>query len=103
AVAAIERAGRNGVGQVERLADGARGQHLYLQLALSHVVDLACVVLRELVENVVGRPGALEAQRHRRALRAGNGRKTQGRGARYGRRAREETKAGRGGVVQGLL
>ncbi len=68
AVAAIERAFRNGVEQVERGNDGAGGQDLDLQVAAGHVVDLPGEVGRVLVENVLRRPGALPTHRDR-ALR----------------------------------
>ena len=41
----------------------AGGQHLDLQVAARHLVDLLGVVERELVEDILLRPGALPAHR----------------------------------------
>ena len=62
AVAAVERALVDRVEQLERRHHRAGGQHLDLQAAAGHVVDLLGEVLRVLVEDVLRRPGALEAQ-----------------------------------------
>src|SRR5690606_11089336 len=73
-----------------------------LQLAAGHVVDLLRVVAGELVEDVVGGPGALEPQRNGRVLRPGNSRKTQCGGARDGS-AGDELAAGLCDVLHGFL
>ncbi|KAG1372838.1 hypothetical protein G6F60_015590 [Rhizopus arrhizus] len=59
-VAAVQRACRHRVQQVARLHARPGGQHLDLQLATGHVVDLLRIVARELVEDVRGGPRALE-------------------------------------------
>ena len=61
AVAAVERALGHGVEQAERRHHRARRQHLDLDVAPGHVVDLLGEVVRVLVEDVLGRPGALPA------------------------------------------
>ena len=63
AVAAVERALRHGVEQAEGRHHRAGGQHLDLEVAAGHVVDLLGEVERELVEDVLLRPGALPAHR----------------------------------------
>ena len=62
AVAAVERALVHRVEQLEGRHHRAGGQHLDLQPAAGHVVDLLGEVGGVLVEDVLGRPGALEAQ-----------------------------------------
>ena len=68
AVAAVERALRDGVEQAEGGHHGAGGKHLDLEVAAGHVVHLLGVVERVFVENILGRPGALPAHADR-ALR----------------------------------
>jgi hypothetical protein len=68
AVAAVERAFRHGVEQPEGRHHGAGRQHVDLQVASRHVVDLLGVVEGVFVENVLRRPGALKAHADR-ALR----------------------------------
>ena len=62
AVAAVERALVDRLEQLERRHHRAGGQHLDLQAAAGHVVDLLGEVVGVLVEDVLRRPGALEAQ-----------------------------------------
>ena len=69
AVAAVERALRHRVEQAEGRHHGAGRQHLDLEVAAGHVVDLLGEVERVFVEDVLGRPGALPAHADR-ALRA---------------------------------
>ena len=72
AVAAVERALRHGVEQAEGGNDGAGGQHLDLEIAAGHVVDLLGEVERVLVEDVLRRPGALPAHGDRARLPLGD-------------------------------
>ena len=60
---------------------GAGRQHLDLQAPAGHLEDLLRVVDGELVVDELHRPGALEAQRDRRRLRARDGREAAERGA----------------------
>ena len=62
AVAAVQRALGHRVEQAEGRHHRAGGQDLDLQFAAGHVVDLLGEVERVLVEDVLRRPGALEAQ-----------------------------------------
>jgi len=78
-MAAVQRALVHRLQQLEGRDDGAGGQDLDLELAAGHVVDLLREVGRVLVEDVLGRPGALEAQRY--GLRAGDHRRGHGAGA----------------------
>ena len=66
-MAAVERALRDGVEQPECRNHGAGRQHLDLEVAAGHVVDLLGVVLREFVEDVLRRPGRLPAHADRAA------------------------------------
>ena len=50
--------------QLEGRHHGAGGQHVDLEAAARHVVDLLGVVERVFVEDVLGRPGALASQGH---------------------------------------
>ena len=75
AVTAIENAGMHRVGHLEGRHDRAGRQHVELEAAARHVVDLLGVVDRELVEDVLGRPGRLILPGHRlraRDLRHGD-------------------------------
>ena len=85
AVTAVERALRHGVEQPEGRHHRARRQHLDLEVAAGHVVDLLGEVERVLVEDVLLRPRALPAHRDR-PLRLGDHREAERRGA--GRRQR---------------
>ena len=61
---------------LERRHHGAGGEHVELQAAARHVVDLLGVVDGELVEDVLGRPGRLVFPGHglcARDLRHGDG------------------------------
>ena len=61
----VERALGNPLEQLEGWHHGTSGQHLDLQAAARHVVDLLGKVVRVLVEDVLGRPRALEPERGR--------------------------------------
>ena len=65
AVAAVERALGHRLEQAEGRHDGAGRQHLDLEIAAGHVVDLLGEVERVLVEDVLRRPGALPAHADR--------------------------------------
>ncbi len=86
AVAAVERALRHRVEQAERRHHGAGGQHLDLEVAAGHVVDLLGVVERVLVEDVLRRPRRLPA--HARSGRSGPWRSSGSRAWRRRRRRR---------------
>ena len=66
AVAAIQRSLADRVEQLEGLDHRAGRQHLDLQLAAGHLVDLLGEVQRVFVEDVLGRPGRLPAHGDRR-------------------------------------
>jgi hypothetical protein len=83
AVTAVERALRYGVDEAERRDDGAGRQHLDLEVAARHVVDLLGEVERVLVEDVLLRPGALPAHGDR-SLRFGDHRESERGRARRG-------------------
>ena len=68
AVTAVEHALGDRVEQLERRHHGAGGQHLDLEVAAGHVVDLLAEVVGVFVEDVLRRPGALPAHADR-ALR----------------------------------
>ena len=83
AVATVERALVDSVQQLEGWHHGARGQHLDLQAAARHVVHLLGEVIGVLVEDVLGGPGALEAQADRLRIadhRSGHGGSAHGAG-----------------------
>ena len=86
AVAAVERALGDRVEQAERRHDRAGGQHLDLEVAAGHVVDLLRVVERVLVEDVLRRPRRLPA--HARSGRSGPWRSSGSRASRHRRRRR---------------
>ena len=65
AVAAVERALRYRIEQAEGGHHRAGRQHLDLEIAAGHVVDLLGVVEGVFVEDVLGRPGALPAHADR--------------------------------------
>ena len=88
-MAAVERPLRHRVDQAEGRHHCAGGQHLDLEVAAGHVVDLLRVVERELVEDVLRRPGALPAHRDRAGLALRDHRKA-------------ERRAGGGGAGRGL-
>lgn len=69
AVAAVERAARNRVEKAEGGNDGAGRKHLDLEVAAGHIVDLLREVAGVFVEDVLRRPGALEAEGNRAGLR----------------------------------
>ena len=79
AVAAVEHALRDRVEQAEGGHHGAGRQHLDLEVAAGHVVDLLGVIQRVFVENVLRRPGALPAHADR-ALGLDDGRRGHRRG-----------------------
>jgi len=62
AVRAVEDAAVDRVEHVEGFDDRAGREHVVAQPAARHVVHLAREVVGELVEDVLGRPGALEAK-----------------------------------------
>ena len=97
AVAAVERALGDRVEQAEGRHHGAGRQHLDLEVAAGHVVDLLGEVERVFVEDVLRRPGALPAHAGRSGLarRAGALRRTRGADGRGS--AFEEAAARRGG------
>ncbi|MNT36598.1 hypothetical protein D3C72_1726950 [compost metagenome] len=101
-MAAVQRPGRHRIQQVEGLDHGAGGQHFDLQLAAGHLVDLGRVVAGELVEDVVGGPGALEAEGDGCILRPGDRGESKRRGPGDGS-ARDELAAGFCNVLHGLL
>ena len=72
AVAAVERALGHRFEQAEGRHHGAGRQHLDLEIAAGHVVDLLGEVERVFVEDVLRRPGALPAHADR-ALRLDDG------------------------------
>ena len=78
-MAAIERAGRDRVNQLEGADHGAGGQEFHAQPAAGQRVHAGHVVIGEFVEDVALRPGGLEAQG--RGLRAADARRGQHRGA----------------------
>ena len=80
AVTAVERALGHGVEQPEGRDDRARRQHLDLEVAARHVVDLLGEVERVLVEDVLLRPRALPAHGDG-PLRLGDHREAEGGGA----------------------
>jgi hypothetical protein len=90
AVATIERSFRHGVEEAESRHHRARGQHLDLEVAAGHVVDLLGEIERELVEDVLGRPSALPAHADG-ALRLDNARGRNSRSSRNCRSTQELT------------
>jgi hypothetical protein len=101
-VTAIERALGHRIQQAEGRHHGAGRQHLDLELAAGHVVDLFCEVERVFVEDVLARPGALEAQL-RRSLRRGDHRHAQGRDGCAASCVAEELAAGRNCLIGHLV
>jgi hypothetical protein len=102
-VAGVQDAGVDGVLHLEGRHHGARGQHVELQLAAGHLVDALGVVLRELVEDVLGRPGRLELHGH--GLRPRDLRRGDDRGAADGGGLQElaARRLGGAGIGHGLL
>ena len=88
AMATVERALRDRVEQAEGRHDRAGRQHLDHEVAAGHVVDLLGEVLRVLVKDVLGRPGALPAHVDWR-LRLDHARRRHRPRRRYGRAAQE--------------
>src|SRR5262249_8138864 len=94
AVAPVERSLRHSVEKAECGHDGARRQHLNLEVSTGHFVNLLGEVEGVFVKYVLGRPCALPAKIDW-ALRLGNGRQSHGRRG-CGSGAAEELAASRG-------
>jgi hypothetical protein len=61
-MATVQGALVHGVQQLEGRHHGTRGQHFNFQAATGHVIDFLGEVVGVLMEDVLGRPGALKAQ-----------------------------------------
>ena len=88
----VEGALRHRVEHAEGRHHRAGGQHLDLQVATGHLVDLFGVVERELVKDVLLRPGALPAHRGN-PLRLDDCRKAESCRASRGNRSLEDVPA----------